>query len=159
MFWPQVQHKLDHLLWSQFVFVSFQKLTSPRTMRDAWNTAFSRLSDFSQRWYIFKFVKINRCLFIYKYIWFLFLHHVSCTLYRPGVIFSLRIVSTCREIWLVWCHFLRIFEPLKILKVIFGVNYLFICTLIYILCSLINLRIAYLDPLSMFLINWFSSYF
>lgn len=80
-------------------------------------------------------------MFIYINI-FLFLHHVSCTLYRPGVIFSLRIVSTCREIWLVWCHFLRIFEPLKILKVIFGVNYLFICTLIYILCSLINLRIV-----------------
>ena len=38
----------------------------------------------------------------------------------------------CREIWLVWCLFMRIFELLKTLKVVFEVNYPLILIQIYI---------------------------
>ena len=137
MSWFDRKFSINHgrpFAWSTFRFLLVQNWPLRINERHLLLAQFLTSANVSTSWSLWKWTSVN----LYKYEWFPFLPHASCIFYQRGTIFSLHIFTTCRELLLVWCHFMKIFELLKTLKVIFEVNYPLIWIQIFIFCTHLN---------------------
>lgn len=122
-----INHRLimaDHLCGPLFVLFQSKINLSWNNARHL-NTAFSTVPDFNQRQYYILSLWKWTSVYLYKYEWFPFLHHVSCILYRRGVILCVSSRLFERSGWF------GVTFSVRILEVIFVVNYSFIWIQMY----------------------------